>query len=143
MLSDTITIRDLIGDSILTVSNGFYSLNGGDLMTAATTVSNGDSVQLAVQSSGQPNDTALASVSVGAYSTDFIVTTEDNRNSVVASVDTDSGSSSTDSSSGSSTGDLSNGLFGGSSGGGAMSPVETMLFLALLLTGTRTRRLVC
>ena len=143
VLSDTITIRDLIGDSILTVSNGFYSLNGGDLMTAATTVSNGDSVQLAVQSSGQPNDTALASVSVGAYSTDFIVTTEDNRNSVVASVDTDSGSSSTDSSSGSSTGDLSNGLFGGSSGGGAMSPVETMLFLALLLTGTRTRRLVC
>ena len=138
VLSNTITIRDLIGDSILTVSNGFYSLNGGDLAATATTVGNGDSVQLAVQSSGQPNDTSIASVSVGAYSTDFIVTTEDNRNSVIASVDTDPDNS-TGSSPDSSTG-TSSGSSGGSSGGGVISPVETALFLILLLAGAMTRR---
>ncbi len=73
--SNSVIITGLSDSSVLTVSNGFYSLNGGELINTPSTVINGDEILVAAQTSGTENQTSLATITVGAYSTDFSVTT--------------------------------------------------------------------
>ncbi len=75
--SNSVFIEGLSDSSVLTVSNGFYSLNGGELINTPSTVFNGDEIQVATQTSGTENQTSIATITVGAYSTDFSVTTGD------------------------------------------------------------------
>ena len=73
--SGSVRIEGLVGESIVTVQNGFYTINNGPLLIAPSTISNGDSITLWVQSPSAANTNVSATVSVGAYSTTFTVTT--------------------------------------------------------------------
>lgn len=73
--SNTVTISGLEDESVLTVSDGFYSLNGGDFLNNPTTVRNGDTLLIATQSPGNPRSSSVTTVTVGAYTTSFTVTT--------------------------------------------------------------------
>lgn len=73
--SNTVTISGLLQPSVLTIADGFYSLNGGDLMNSPATIRNGDTLVIATQSHGNPNSTNTATVTVGTFSTLFSVTT--------------------------------------------------------------------
>ena len=116
--SNTITVDGLVGNSIVTISDGFYSLNGGALTTTPAVIRNGDTLMLAVQSPGAIDSTNIATVSVGAYTTSFSATTGDDSQIFAA---------------------------GGSAGsagctinkGAAFDP---LLLLSLLLAGTALRR---
>lgn len=73
--SNTVIISGLQADSVLTISDGFYSLNNGVLNNTPVTVQNGDSIRVATQSPGSDNGSTTATVTVGAFSTSFTVTT--------------------------------------------------------------------
>lgn len=73
--SNTVTISGLTSSALMTISGGFYSLNGGALTAIQALVDNGDQVTLAVTTAGAGQSTATAQLSVGAYSTTFKVTT--------------------------------------------------------------------
>ncbi len=73
--SETITLSGLLAPAVITVSGGFYVLNGEEPTAVQATVSNGDELSLAVQSSGAPLSETRMFLSVGAYSTNFSVTT--------------------------------------------------------------------
>ena len=73
--SNTVTISGLQNASVLTISNGFYSLNGGELTNIPAEVRNGDMLQLAAQSAGSANGSSTTIVTVGAFSTSFVVIT--------------------------------------------------------------------
>ncbi len=75
--SNTVEISGLSATALMTISGGFYSLNGGALTSIQALVSNGDLVTLAVKTAGAGQSTAAAQLSVGAYSTTFEVTTSD------------------------------------------------------------------
>ncbi len=74
--SDPIQISGLSSEALVTVSGGFYSLNGGELTAAQNTVTNDDRIFVALQSSGAHSSTTRMQLSVGAFTTDFAVTTE-------------------------------------------------------------------
>ena len=73
-LSESVTVSGLLANSVVTVSDGFYSLNGGDLTNIPAIIRNGDELRLALQSPGIGASTT-ATVTVGAYTTGFTVTT--------------------------------------------------------------------
>lgn len=75
--SNTITISGLAFPALLTVSDGFYSLNGGALSNQQAMVENGDELFVAVRTAGAGVSTAAAELSVGAFTADFVVTTTD------------------------------------------------------------------
>jgi len=75
-ISNTVTVSGLLTDSVVTVSDGFYSLNGADLTLLPGTIRNGDTLQLALQSPGS-GDSNTVTVTVGAYTTGFTVSTAD------------------------------------------------------------------
>ena len=75
--SNTVTISGLENDSILTVSDGFYVVNNGELANTPTMVKNGDRLMIVTQSPGSPLGTATTTVTVGAFTTAFSVTTTD------------------------------------------------------------------
>lgn len=75
--SNTIEISGLTSSALMTVSGGFYSLNGGALTDIQALVDNGDQVTLAVKTAGAGQSTSAVQLSVGAYSTTFVVTTGD------------------------------------------------------------------
>jgi len=75
--SNTVTIEGLSGSSIVSVSDGFFSLNGEILTTVPAEIRNGDTLMLAVQSPGAIDSTNTVTVSVGTYTTGFSVTTGD------------------------------------------------------------------
>ncbi len=73
--SETITISGLQAPAPMLVSNGRYSLNGGPASDVATSVDNGDTVVLFVQSAEQLLSTNTARLDIGAFSASFAVTT--------------------------------------------------------------------
>ncbi len=75
--SNTITISGLAFPALLTVSDGFYSLNGGALSNQQAMVENGDELFVAVRTGGVGESTSAAELSVGAFSAGFVVTTTD------------------------------------------------------------------
>lgn len=81
--SNTVTITGLQNTSILTIADGFYSLNGGEFSNTPAVVRNGDTLQLATQSPANANGSSTTTVTVGAFSTSFIVTTAES-NSIIS-----------------------------------------------------------
>jgi len=57
------------------VSDGFYVLNDGDFANTPTTIKNGDRLLIVTQSPGSPQGTSTTRVTVGAFTTSFVVTT--------------------------------------------------------------------
>ncbi len=120
--SNTITIAGLEGESILTVSDGFYVVNNGELGNTPVTVQNGDRLQIIAQSPGSPLGTSITTVTVGAFTTSFSLTTTDgsSRNAVPTDVSSTAGCS--------------------VSGRAAFDPLLLlMLILSSLATATRRR----
>lgn len=76
--SNKVTITGLQNESVVTVSDGFYSLNNQDPVNTPSTIRNGDTLQVVLQSPGSPMGVSTATVTVGAYSTSFMVTTSEN-----------------------------------------------------------------
>ncbi len=76
--SNIITVSGLQSETILTISNGFYSLNGSAANNLPTTVRNGDTLQVAIQSASSENRSNTATVTVGTFTTNFTVTTAAN-----------------------------------------------------------------
>lgn len=75
--SNTIEISGLATPALMTISGGFYSLNGANLTAQPTEVRNGDQVLVALRTSGVGQSTTEAVLAVGAYTTSFEVTTGD------------------------------------------------------------------
>jgi len=75
--SNAIEISGLSSSALMTISGGYYSLNGGELTDSQALVGNGDQIKLAVKTAGAGQSTATAQLSVGAYTTSFEVTTSD------------------------------------------------------------------
>ncbi len=88
--SNTVVISGLQNETVLTVSNGFYSLNGDTLDNTPATIRNGDTLKVLIQSSGAINRTNTATITVGTYSTSFSVTTAPAANSLTGSTSDDS-----------------------------------------------------
>lgn len=73
--SGEVTISGLLSPAVVSVSGGFYSINNGELTATPDTVQNGDKVFVALRTAsalGAENKLLLA---VGAYQTEFSVTT--------------------------------------------------------------------
>ncbi len=77
--SNEVTISGLQAASVLTISDGFYSLNDGALTNTPATIRNGDTLLIAAQSPGSVDGSTTTTVSVGAFSTSFTVTTSAER----------------------------------------------------------------
>ena len=90
--SDEVTISGLLSPAIVTVSGGFYSVNDGELTATQSTVQNGDSIFVALRSASAMDAENKLFLSVGAYQTEFSVTTGD-RSVFTALVNTSSGGS--------------------------------------------------
>lgn len=76
--SDPVIIEGLDSDSIVTVINGFYTINDSDPLNTPSTIANGDVLMAIAQTSGVASSTTTVTVTVGAYSTDFSATTANN-----------------------------------------------------------------
>lgn len=120
--SETITISGLQAESVLTVSDGFYSLNEGALTNTPATIRNGDTLQVVTQSHGSAGGTVTTLVTVGSYSTSFTVTTSTNGSN--------SGSSSTGAGS-----NTSSGCSITSPTHSNVTPIDPLLLLLLITSG--------
>ena len=131
VFSNSVTLRDLASESILTVSDGFYILNNGALANTPVTVVNGDNLAIVTQSPGSPLGTSRTTVTVGAYTTSFLVTT--------AGVSTGSGSGNSGTTGTSGTPGTTSTSGCTVSGRAALDPV-LLLMLLLSFAGIRYRR---
>lgn len=73
--SNTVTLSGLVGSPALTISGGQYSKNGAAYSSAATTVTNGDTLKLRVTSSASAGATASVVVTIDGTTRSFSVTT--------------------------------------------------------------------
>lgn len=73
--SNTATLRAVGTAVALTITGGSYSKNGAAYSTAATTVSDGDTLKVRVTSSASNNTTTSATVTIGGSARTFSVTT--------------------------------------------------------------------
>ncbi|MCW8922514.1 MAG: hypothetical protein OQK69_02625, partial [Gammaproteobacteria bacterium] len=73
--SNVVTMTDLARDTVITVSGGEYSINGGAYTSARGAVVDNDLVQLRTTSSGSSNMTVDVTLTVGSVSDTFSVTT--------------------------------------------------------------------
>ncbi len=75
--SESVRLSGLPESTIISVSGGFYSVNGGEFMDSQGTVNNGDTLIVSLQSAAAIDTQTSLMVSVGAYATEFSVTTGD------------------------------------------------------------------
>ena len=75
--SNAVTISGLQSPAVISVSGGSYSINDSDPSVVPGTVENGDTVYVSLQSASAIESETRLSLSVGAYGTDFSVTTAD------------------------------------------------------------------
>ncbi len=75
MTSGEITISGIDSPADVSIDGGMYSVNDGEFTAAAGTVIDGDKIRVRVVSSATPGDTASATLTVGAISGTFTVTT--------------------------------------------------------------------
>ena len=142
--SNVVTISGLQGDSVVTISDGFYSLNDGPLTNSPATIRNGDTVQVATQSPGSAGGSTTATVTVGAFSTDFTVITEGGSSD--RNADGDSGDDTNftiggDESVNTETGINTSGGAGCSIAGAGSATLDPLFLLTLLaMTATLLRR---
>lgn len=73
--SNTITVGGITAPTSISIANGSYSVNGGAFVSAAGTVSNGDTVAVKVLSASNFANTTTATLSIGGVSAAFNVTT--------------------------------------------------------------------
>lgn len=73
--SNTVTLSGLVGSPALTITGGQYSKNGGAYSSAATTVTNGDTLKLRVTSSANAGETASVVATIDGSARTFSVTT--------------------------------------------------------------------
>jgi alpha-tubulin suppressor-like RCC1 family protein len=73
--SNLITVGGLKVVAPISVSNGSYSVNGGEYTSSAGSVSNGDTVSVRVMSSATPGTASAAVLTIGVVSGRFTVTT--------------------------------------------------------------------
>lgn len=75
--SETIVVSGLQEPAIVTISGGFYSINDNGLTAAQGTVRSGDTISVSLQSGSALDSETQLILSVGAFSTEFSVTTGD------------------------------------------------------------------
>lgn len=73
--SNIVTLRNIGSGVALTISGGSYSKNGASYSTAATTVSDGDTLRLRVTSSGSNGTATTATATIDGKARAFTVTT--------------------------------------------------------------------
>ncbi|KQM37605.1 putative Ig domain-containing protein [Sphingomonas sp. Leaf10] len=73
--SNTVTLSGLVGSPALTINGGQYSKNGAAYSSAATTVTNGDTLKLRVTSSATAGATASVVATIDGSARTFAVTT--------------------------------------------------------------------
>jgi len=73
--SDPVTIAGLIGEAVITVVGGTYSINGGAFVSTAGVVENGDEVVASGTSPPTNSDQTDVTVTVGTYSDTFTIAT--------------------------------------------------------------------
>jgi alpha-tubulin suppressor-like RCC1 family protein len=73
--SNSIAVGGLKVVAPISVSNGSYSVNGGEYTSSARSVSNGDTISVRVMSSATPGTTSAAVLTIGIVSGRFTVTT--------------------------------------------------------------------
>jgi Leucine-rich repeat (LRR) protein len=81
--SETITLSALAGPATISISGGAYAINGGAFTSLPGTVTNGQTVQVQVNTSSTPNTTTNAALIIGTVSDTFSVTT---RRPVIADI---------------------------------------------------------
>ncbi len=75
VVSQTVEISGLSRTAIITVSGGSYSVNGNAYTKSQGQINNGDKVTVSLQSPAALNSSATLNLTVGAYATEFSVTT--------------------------------------------------------------------
>jgi serine protease len=75
--SETIRISGLTESAVVSVSGGYYSVNNGEFTADQGLVSNGDSLLVSLQSAAAAATESGLTLTVGAFATDFKVTTTD------------------------------------------------------------------
>lgn len=75
VLSESVVLSGMVAPAVISVSGGYYSVNDGPLTAAQGTVNSGDSIYVSLQSASAINTEKRLSLSVGAFGTDFSVTT--------------------------------------------------------------------
>ncbi len=81
--SDPVTLSGLSAPARISISGGWYAINGGDFTAAIGEVNNNDTVVARVLTLAEPDgyeQTSTASVTVGGVSADFVVTTKSDIN---------------------------------------------------------------
>lgn len=73
--SNSITVAGITAAAAITVSGGFYRINGGSWVATSGTVNNGDTVECRVTSSAVNSTAKSATVTIGGVSSTFTVTT--------------------------------------------------------------------
>src|SRR6266545_2811323 len=73
--SDTVTPSGFTNPTPITVTNGEYSLDGGDFTSAPGTIKPGQKLQLQHTSASTPLTSVTTTVKIGDFSTTFISTT--------------------------------------------------------------------
>jgi hypothetical protein len=73
--TSSVTITGIDSSTPISITGGTYSINGGAFTSSAGTVTNGQSVTVAVAASGSQNTTTSATLNVGGVSGSFSVTT--------------------------------------------------------------------
>jgi serine protease len=75
VISETVRVSGLTDSAIISVSGGFYSINGEPFTGEQGQVSNGDEITVSLQAPSAINSTVTLMLSVGAYTTEFSATT--------------------------------------------------------------------
>lgn len=73
--SESVVLSGLEATAVISVSGGYYSVNNGALTAAQGSVSNGDSIYVSLQSASAIESVNRLSLSIGAFGTEFSVTT--------------------------------------------------------------------
>lgn len=73
--SGEVEITDIDDGTAISIENGSYSINGESPLSAASTVNDGDSVEVVLNTADNYETQAVATLTVGTYSTAFTTTT--------------------------------------------------------------------
>lgn len=74
--SESVIITGLASDSMIRISGGSYSIDGGNFTTTDGTISNNQTVVVKVTASSEFSTATYANLSIGDFNTEFTVTTK-------------------------------------------------------------------
>ena len=81
VISNSVTISGLQGESNISISDGAYSINNNDFTTESGTVNNQDEVRIKLIASGEYGKVTTSELTVGDFDATFSVRTEDSPDS--------------------------------------------------------------